>query len=125
LNKSRVFAGLAVVVCLKFARKGTMCVKRGKLMQQNYQRRVRIIVRNSQGDIEPPGLLGRVAAAIVGAIALVVAFMFSVVALAVVSVIIVIAVGYLWWKTRDLRRHLRENPPGGRVIDGDSSRDGD
>jgi Flp pilus assembly protein TadB len=94
-------------------------------MQQNYQRRVRIIVRNSQGDIEPPGLLGRVAAAIVGAIALVVAFMFSVVALAVVSVIIVIAVGYLWWKTRDLRRHLRENPPGGRVIDGDSSRDGD
>jgi uncharacterized protein YneF (UPF0154 family) len=125
LNKSRVFAGLAVVVCLKFARKGTMCVKRGKLMQQNYQRRVRIIVRNSQGDIEPPGLLGRVAAAIVGAIALVVAFMFSVVALAVVSVIIVIAVGYLWWKTRDLRRQLRENPPGGRVIDGDSSRDGD
>jgi uncharacterized protein YneF (UPF0154 family) len=94
-------------------------------MQQNYQRRVRIIVRNSQGDIEPPGLLGRVAAAIVGAIALVVAFMFSVVALAVVSVIIVIAVGYLWWKTRDLRRQLRENPPGGRVIDGDSSRDGD
>jgi uncharacterized protein YneF (UPF0154 family) len=125
LNKSRVFAGLTAVVCLKFARKGTMCVKRGKLMQQNYQRRVRIIVRNSQGDIEPPGLLGRVAAAIVGAIALVVAFMFSVVALAVVSVIIVIAVGYLWWKTRDLRRQLRENPPGGRVIDGDSSRDGD
>jgi uncharacterized protein YneF (UPF0154 family) len=125
LNKSGVFAGLAAVVCLKFARKGTMCVKRGKLMQQNYQRRVRIIVRNSQGDIEPPGLLGRVAAAIVGAIALVVAFMFSVVALAVVSVIIVIAVGYLWWKTRDLRRQLRENPPGGRVIDGDSSRDGD
>jgi hypothetical protein len=120
LNKSGVFAGLAAVVCLKFARKGTMCVKRGKLMQQNYQRRVRIIVRNSQGDIEPPGLLGRVAAAIVGAIALVVAFMFSVVALAVVSVIIV-----MWWKTRDLRRHLRENPPGGRVIDGDSSRDGD
>ena len=94
-------------------------------MQQNYQRRVRIIVRDSQGEIEPPSLLGRVAAAIVGAIALVVAFMFSVVALAVVSVIIVIAVGYLWWKTRDLRRHLRENPPGGRVIDGDSMRDGD
>ncbi len=94
-------------------------------MQQNYQRRVRIIVRDSQGDIEPPSVLGRVAAAIVGTIALVVAFMFSVVALAIVAVIIVIAVGYLWWKTRDLRRHLRENPPGGRVIDGDSLRDGD
>ncbi len=94
-------------------------------MQQNHQRRVRIIVRDSQGDIEPPSVLGRVAAAIVGTIALVVAFMFSVVALAIVAVIIVIAVGYLWWKTRDLRRHLRENPPGGRVIDGDSLRDGD
>ena len=94
-------------------------------MQQNYQRRVRIIVNDSQGEIEPSSLLGRVAATIIGAIALVVAFMFSVVALAVVSVIIVIAVGYLWWKTRDLRRHLRENPPGGRVIDGDTIRDGD
>ncbi len=89
-------------------------------MQQNYQRRVRIIIRDSQGDIEPPSLLTRVAAAILGAVALVVAFMFSVVALAIVAVIIVIAVAYVWWKTRDLRRHLRENPPGGRVIDGDA-----
>ena len=82
-------------------------------------------MRDSQGDVKPPGLLGRVAAALLGAVALVVAFMFSVVALAVVSVVILIAVGYLWWKTRDLRRHLRENPPGGRVIDGDAIRDGD
>jgi len=51
--------------------------------------------------------------------------MFSVVALAVVAVVIVIAVIYVWWKTRDLRRNLRENPPGGRVIDGDATRDGD
>jgi len=94
-------------------------------MQQNYQRRVRIIVRDSQGEIEPPGLLGKVAAAVLGTIALVVAFMFSVVALAVVSVIVVIAIGYVWWKTRDLRRRMRENPPGGRVIDGDVIRDRD
>jgi uncharacterized protein YneF (UPF0154 family) len=51
--------------------------------------------------------------------------MFSVVALAVVAVIIVIAVIYVWWKTRDLRRNLRENPPGGRVIDGDAINDRD
>ena len=94
-------------------------------MQQNYQRRVRIIVRDSQGEIQPPGLLGKVAAAVLGTIALVVAFMFSVVALAVVSVIVLIAIGYVWWKTRDLRRRLRENPPGGRVIDGDVIRDRD
>ena len=73
--------------------------------------------------MEQPGLLARIGAAIIGAVALVVAFMFSVVALAIVSVIIVIAVAYLWWKTRDLRRRMRENPPGGRVIDGDSIRD--
>lgn len=73
--------------------------------------------------MEQPGLLTRIGAAIIGAVALVVAFMFSVVALAIVSVIIVIAVAYLWWKTRDLRRRMRENPPGGRVIDGDSIRD--
>ena len=60
---------------------------------------------------------------LIGAVALVVAFMFSVLALAVVAVIIVIAVIYVWWKTRDLRRNLRENPPGGRVIDGESERD--
>jgi hypothetical protein len=68
-------------------------------------------------------LLGRVAAILVGAVALVVAFMFSVVALAIVSVVVLIGVGYVWWKTRGLRRRLRENPPGGRVIDGDAFRD--
>jgi uncharacterized protein YneF (UPF0154 family) len=94
-------------------------------MQQRYQRQVRIIVRDAPGEVEPPSLLGKIFAAMIGAIALVVAFMFSVVALAVVAVVIVIAVGYVWWKTRDLRRQMRENPPGGRVIDGDATRDRD
>ena len=94
-------------------------------MQQRYQRRVRITVRDVPGEIEPPGLLAKIFAAMIGAVALVVAFMFSVVALAVVSVIIVIGVVYVWWKTRDLRRNLRENPPGGRVIDGDAINDRD
>lgn len=94
-------------------------------MQQDYRRRIRIIVRDSQGDIQPPGLLGKVVGALIGAIALVVAFMFSVVALAVVAVVVLIAIGYILWKTRDLRRKLRENPPGGRVIDGDVIRDRD
>jgi len=92
-------------------------------MQQQYRRNVRIIVDGTQGEVAPPSLLGRVAAVLAGAVALVVAFMFSVVALAVVSVVILIGVGYVWWKTRDLRRRLRENPPGGRVIDGDAFRD--
>lgn len=101
-----------------------MSITTGEFMQQRYPQRVRIIVTDSSQQAEPPGgVLGKVLAALGGAIALVVAFMFSVVALAVVSVIILIVLGYVWWKTRDLRRHLRENPPGGRVIDGDAIRD--
>ena len=92
-------------------------------MQQHYRRNVRIIVDGTQGEATPPSLLGRVATILAGAVALVVAFMFSVVALAIVSVVILIGAGYVWWKTRDLRRRLRENPPGGRVIDGDDFRD--
>ena len=26
---------------------------------------------------------------------------------------------HLWWKTRALRRQMREHPPGGRVMDGE------
>lgn len=92
-------------------------------MQKHYRRNVRIIVDGTQGEATPSSLLGRVATILAGAVALVVAFMFSVVALAIVSVVILIGAGYVWWKTRDLRRRLRENPPGGRVIDGDAFRD--
>ncbi|MGD2140112.1 MAG: hypothetical protein PVH25_06950 [Burkholderiales bacterium] len=83
------------------------------------------MITDSRGVARQPGLLGKVLGAIVGAIVLVIAFMFSVVALAVVSVIVLIVIGYLWWKTRDLRRRMRENPPGGRVIDGDAIQDRD
>jgi len=96
-------------------------------MQQDYRRSIRIVIGNSQadGNAKPPGLLAKVLGVFVGAVALVLAFMFSVVALAVVSVIVLIIIGYLWWKTRDLRRQMRERPRGGRVIDGDAIRDRD
>lgn len=31
--------------------------------------------------------------------------------------------GYLWWKTRKLRRQMREREPGGRVTEGEMVRD--
>ena len=92
---------------------------------QTDHRRIRITVRGARYEGQPPGLLAKVLTLAVSAVVLVVAFMFSVVALAIVSVVVLIAVAYLWWKTRDLRRRLRENPPGGRVIDGDTIRDQD
>ena len=81
---------------------------------QRDQRRVRITLRDARYEVQPRGLLAKVLTFASGAVAL-----------AIVSVVIVIGVGYVWWKTRDLRRHLRENPPGGRVIDGDAFRDQD
>lgn len=56
----------------------------------------------------PQGLLGRVLGVAVGAVVLVAALLFSVVIFAVLLAAGVIVGGYLWWRTRALRRQLRE-----------------
>ena len=66
-----------------------------------------------------PGLLGRLLTAVASAAVLVVAFMFSLVIFAVFATVALAGGLYLWWKTRALRRQLRERPPGGRVIEGE------
>ncbi len=73
-----------------------------------------------------PGLLSKLLALIVGATLLILGFMFSVVVLAVVAVLGVIGFGYFWWKTRALRKAMRERPPtavfdeGQIIIDGEA-----
>ena len=57
------------------------------------------------------------------AVLLVAAFTFSLLVLAILAIVGVLVWGYLWWKTRDLRRQIREQPPGGRVIEGEAIRD--
>jgi len=57
---------------------------------------------------------------------LVIGFMFSVIALAVVAVLGMIGLGYFWWKTRALRRAIREQMAAtrseqGRVIEGEAT----
>ena len=54
---------------------------------------------------------------------LVAAFMFSLLVFAILVTGGLLAWGYLWWKTRDLRGQMREEPPGGRVIEGEAIRD--
>lgn len=78
-----------------------------------------------------PGLLARLAGFLVGAIVLVAAFAFSLVLFAALLVIGAMVWGYVWWRTRDLRRQMaaqmaeqmaeqrREQRPGGRVIEGE------
>ena len=57
------------------------------------------------------------------AVLLVVAFMFSLLVFAILGIVGLLVWGYLWWKTRDLRRQIREQPPGGRVIEGEAIRE--
>ena len=70
-----------------------------------------------------PSFLGRLLTAVASAAVLVVAFLFSLVIFAAVATIALAGGIYLWWKTRALRRQLRERPPGGRVIEGEVVRE--
>ncbi|EXI68851.1 MAG: hypothetical protein AW08_00673 [Candidatus Accumulibacter adjunctus] len=80
--------------------------------------------RTTPGD----GLLGRILTMLAGAVLLIAAFMFSLVALGVLVVGGVLVYAYLYWKTRHLRRHIEEQMQqaaqqreqrDGRVIDGE------
>lgn len=88
--------------------------------------------RNPRFAHQPPGLLGKIIAFVLGAGFLVLAFMFSLVALAVLAVGGVLVWGWLWWKTRAIRQQMKEmqanrqpmQPPvHGHVIEGEVIRD--
>jgi len=101
-------------------------------------RRYRITF-GSGGQVRERGVFGTVLAIMGGVVLLAGAVVFSVVLLAVAAVAGVLVGGYLWWKTRSLRRQLREqggahpgavwqggeSPPGGAVIEGDFVREAD
>ena len=86
-------------------------------------------------SFNPPGgekgPLARVLTVIVGLLALAAAFMFSLVVFAVLAVAGLLFWLYFWWKTRELRRQMREQlenqmnapgfdvPPTGPVSDGE------
>lgn len=73
-----------------------------------------------------PGPLKKLAAFVAGTFLLVLGLMFSVVLLGILIVAGLALWGYLWWKTRELRRIMREHaaaaPTGGtgNVIDGEA-----
>lgn len=56
----------------------------------------------------PPSLLAKILAVVMGAALLVVGFAVSLVMLAVVLGASIVIGGFVWWKTRDLRKRLRE-----------------
>lgn len=74
----------------------------------------------------PTGLLGKILAALFATVLLAVGFMFSVVLLALAAVLGVVGLGYFWWKTRAIRRVLREQMAAARhgqhtVIEGEAT----
>ena len=79
----------------------------------------------------PQSLIGKLLAFVLSAALLVLGFMFSLAALAVIAVAGLTLGGWLWWKTRALRRHLREKADarqgaprsGGQIIEGEVIRD--
>jgi hypothetical protein len=72
---------------------------------------------------QPPSLISKVLAFVVGAGFLVLAFMFSLVALAVIAVLGLALWGWLWWKTRAIRKQMREQM-GEQAPTASASRDG-
>lgn len=85
--------------------------------------RPRLAAPPIQGDGPLQRTVAKVLGVVLGAALLVAVFMLSVVVFAVVAVVGVLAFAYLWWQTRELRRRMRERPPGGHVIEGESRRE--
>lgn len=75
------------------------------------------------------GFMGKVLAFVLSAGLLVLGFIFSLAALAVVAVVGISLAGWLWWKTRAIRKQLRTMPrteyDGGQIIEGEVVRDAD
>jgi hypothetical protein len=85
------------------------------------------ITFGSGGQVRERGVFGTALAIAGGVVLLAGAVVFSVVLLAVAAVAGVLVGGYLWWKTRSLRRQLREQAeahPGAGSQPGGSPRDG-
>lgn len=86
--------------------------------------------RYARFNRQPQGLFGKILTLVVGGTFLVLAFMFSLVVLAVVAVGGLLLGGWLWWKTRALRKVMREQgqrqpASEGHIIEGEVIREAD
>lgn len=91
------------------------------------EERMRIFEKLSRTANEPPTLMQKVVGVVVTIVVVGLALMFSVLLFAVVVSVGVVAWGYLWWRTRELRKQMREHqrqqPSGGVVIEGEVIRE--
>jgi len=71
------------------------------------------------GTTETQGPLRKLAAFVLTIAMFALVLMFSVMLFVVVFTAGAIAMSYLWWRTRELRKQMRNHPPGGVVIEGE------
>jgi len=88
-----------------------------KLIQPE-EEQMRNLPHNSANLSSP---LRKLVAVVATAAVIGMAVMFSVVLIAVILVVGSIALSYLWWKTRDLRKQMRTYPVRDVVMDGEIS----
>jgi hypothetical protein len=89
--------------------------------------------RYARFSSQPKSLLGKLLTLVLGAAFLILAFMFSLVALAVAAVGGLVLWGWIWWKTRAIRQQLRDqaanyqpqNVTEGDIIEGEAIRTAD
>lgn len=65
-------------------------------------------------------MIRNILALLVGVVLLALGFMASMVALAIIAVLGLALGAWFWWHTRELRRTMKEQTPGGQVIDGEA-----
>lgn len=66
-----------------------------------------------------PGPVAKLLTLLTSVILLIVGLTFSVLFLAVVVAVGLVVWGYVWWKTRELRKAMRERPADGHVVEGE------
>ena len=77
----------------------------------------------SKNPVRPPSLVRKLMALMVTVVLLAAVLMFSAVLLAVILVVGTIAFAYLWWKTREVRKLMRELSRNGMTQNAKSSND--
>ena len=74
----------------------------------NSEEQMKFSQRYARFSRQPQGLVGKLLTLVLGAAFLVLAFMFSLVALAIAAVGGLMLWGWIWWKTRAIRQQLRD-----------------
>lgn len=90
---------------------------------QNNEENFRLDDKGARPAAGVSGWLGKALATAAGIALVGAGIVLSLLAFIAVAALGLLGALYLWWRTRALRRRMREHPPGGRVIEGEATRE--